>query len=244
MGLPKIAIPEYSLTLPSNGKKIRYRPFLVKEEKLLLIAMESKEDEQIITATKNVLNNCVFDDINVDDMPTFDMEYIFLWLRGRAKGEIVELKYTCPECSNPLNVDVNLDDVKVQTFEEHTNKIQLNDDIGIVLKYPNIAMQAKIDNSDEKNEIETLFKSIRLCIDYIYDSEAMYSAKDHTDKELQEFIESFTDAQFQKVKTFFDTMPKLQHKINLHCTFKEKKKKNVCGYKEEMVLEGLQSFFV
>ena len=241
MGLPKIAIPEYSLTLPSNGKKIRYRPFLVKEEKLLLIAMESKDDQQIITATRNVLKNCVFDDIDIDNMPTFDMEYIFLWLRGRAKGEVVELKYTCPDCTNPLNVDINLEDVKVQTFEEHTNKIQVNDDIGIVLKYPNIAMQTKIDNSDD-NEIETLFKSIRLCIDYIYDSEAMYSSKDHTDKELQEFIESFTDAQFQKVKSFFDTMPKLQHKINLHCTFK--KKKTVCGYTEEMVLEGLQSFFV
>ena len=243
MGLPKIAIPEYSLTLPSNGKKIRYRPFLVKEEKLLLIAMESKDDQQIITATKNVLRNCVFDDIDIDNMPTFDMEYIFLWLRGRAKGEVVELKYTCPDCTNPLNVDINLEDVKVQTFEEHTNKIQLNDDIGIVLKYPNIAMQTKIDNSDD-NEIETLFKSIILCIDYIFDSEAMYSAKDHTDKELQEFIESFTDAQFQKVKSFFDTMPKLQHKVNLHCNFKEKKKKTVCGYKEEIVLEGLQSFFV
>ena len=247
MGLPQIAVPEYSLKLPSDGKELRYRPFLVKEEKLLLLAMESEDDKQIMTATKNVLQNCIFDDINVDDMAIFDIEYIFLWLRGRAKGEKLELKYTCPKCESSLPVDLNLEDIKISFPEGHENKVQLTDDIGIVLKYPNIAMQAKIESIGSENEVETLFTSIRLCIDYIYDKETMYANKDHTEKELEEFIESLTDVQFKKLSNFFETMPKLEHKLNLVCNGSKKdskKKKTNCDYKEEITLEGLQSFFV
>ena len=248
MGLPKIAIPEYSLTLPSNGKEIKYRPFLVKEEKILLLAMESEDEKEIVNATKNVIKNCVFDDINIDDMPIFDIEYIFLWLRGRAKGEKLELKYSCPECSNALQVDVNLEDIKVNTTDGHDTKITLNETVGIVMKYPNLAMQSKIEKLDDKQEVETLFKTIQLCIDYIYDADQMYDNKDHTEAELQEFIENLSDPQFKEVSKFFETMPKLQHTINLECNNitkggKDKKKKSVCGYKEEIVLEGLQSFF-
>ena len=247
MGLPIIAVPEYSLTLPSSGKELKYRPFLVKEEKLLLLAMESEDDKQIVTATKNVLQNCIFDDINVEDMPIFDIEYIFLWLRGRAKGEKLELKYTCPKCDSSLPVDLNLEDIKVTYPEGHEKKVEINDSVGIVLKYPNMAMQAKIEKIDSENEVEVLFKSIQLCIDYIYDSETMYSSKDHTEKELEEFIESLTDVQFKKLSLFFETMPKLEHKLNLVCkgsTKDGKKKKTNCDYKEEITLEGLQSFFV
>ena len=246
MGLPIIAVPEYSLTLPSSGKELKYRPFLVKEEKLLLLAMESEDDKQIVTATKNVLQNCIFDDINVEDMPIFDIEYIFLWLRGRAKGEKLELKYTCPKCDSSLPVDLNLEDIKVTYPEGHEKKVEINDSVGIVLKYPNMAMQAKIEKIDSENEVEVLFKSIQLCIDYIYDSETMYSSKDHTEKELEEFIESLTDVQFKKLSLFFETMPKLEHKLNLVCkgsTKDGKKKKTNCDYKEEITLEGLQSFF-
>ena len=247
MGLPKIAVPEYSLTLPSTGKELKYRPFLVKEEKLLLLAMESEDNKQIVTATKNVLQNCIFDDINVEDMPIFDIEYIFLWLRGRAKGEKLELKYTCPKCDSTLPVDLNLEDIKVTYAEGHEKKVEINDSVGIVLKYPNMAMQAKIETIDSENEVEVLFKSIQLCIDYIYDNETMYSSKDHTEKELEEFIESLTDVQFKKLASFFETMPKLEHKLNLVCTGSVKdgkKKKTNCDYKEEITLEGLQSFFV
>ena len=246
MGLPQIAVPEYSLKLPSDGKELRYRPFLVKEEKLLLLAMESEDDKQIMTATKNVLQNCIFDDINVDDMAIFDIEYIFLWLRGRAKGEKLELKYTCPKCDSTLPVDLNLEDIKVTYAEGHEKKVEINDSVGIVLKYPNMAMQAKIEKIESENEVETLFTSIRLCIDYIYDKETMYSSKDHTEKELEEFIESLTDVQFKKLANFFETMPKLEHKINLVCkgSIKEGKKKKInCDYEEEITLEGLQSFF-
>lgn len=247
MGLPQIAIPEYSLKLPSSGKELKYRPFLVKEEKLLLLAMESEDDKQIMTATKNVLQNCIFDDINVDDMPIFDIEYIFLWLRGRAKGEKIELKYTCPKCDSSLPVDLNLEDINITFPEGHEKKVEINDSVGIVLKYPNMAMQAKIEKIDNKNEVEILFKSIQMCIDYIYDNETIYSNKDHTEKELEEFIESLTDVQFKKLSNFFETMPKLEHKLNLVCkgsTKDSKKKKTNCDYKEEITLEGLQSFFV
>ena len=247
MGLPKIAVPEYSLTLPSTGKELKYRPFLVKEEKLLLLAMESEDNKQIVTATKNVLQNCIFDDINVEDMPIFDIEYIFLWLRGRAKGEKLELNYKCPKCEQSLPVDLNLEDIKVTYPEGHEKKVEINDSVGIVLKYPNMAMQAKIETIDSENEVEVLFKSIQLCIDYIYDNETMYSSKDHTEKELEEFIESLTDVQFKKLSSFFETMPKLEHKLNLVCTGSVKdgkKKKTNCDYKEEITLEGLQSFFV
>ena len=189
MGLPKIAVPEYSLTLPSNGKELKYRPFLVKEEKLLLIAMESEDEQQIITATKNVIQNCVFGDIDVDTLPIFDIEYIFLWLRGRAKGEKVELKYTCPECKNEVTIEFNIEDVNVDKPEGHNNKIELTDDLGVVMKYPDIQMQSNIEGSKDDNQVEQLFKTIRICIDYIYDAEQMYSNKDHTQAELTDFLE-------------------------------------------------------
>jgi hypothetical protein len=246
MGLPKIAIPEYSLKLPSSGKEIKYRPFLVKEEKLLLIAMESEDDKQIITATKNVLRSCIFDDVNVDEMPIFDIEYVFLWLRGKAKGEKLELKYSCPKCETILQVDLNLEDIKVQKQDEHNPKIEITDSVGIIMKYPNMEMQSKIELLGETNDIETLFESIRLCIDYIYDNETIYANKDHTKKELDDFIESLTEDSFKKLSKFFETMPKLKHTINLKCAGQPavgKKKKNNCDYTEEMVLEGISSFF-
>ena len=135
MGLPRIAVPEYSLNLPSNGKEIKYRPFLVKEEKILLIAMESEDEEQIATASKNVIKNCIYADIDVEDLPIFDIEYIFLQLRSRAKGERIELKYNCPKCESEIPVSFNIDDIIIKKEEEHDTKIQLTDDLGIVMKY-------------------------------------------------------------------------------------------------------------
>jgi hypothetical protein len=245
MGLPKIAVPEYTLKLPSNGKELKYRPFLVKEEKILLLAMESEDEDQIVTATKTVIKNCVFGDIDVDIMPTFDIEYIFLWLRGKAKGEVIELKYKCPKCENNIPVSFNIEDVNVTKTEGHTHKIQLNDDLGIVMKYPNIALQTKIEMVKKESNIDRIFRTILLCIDYIYDKEKTYSTKDHTADEMVEFLESLTDKQFQKISYFFESSPKLQHKVTLDCTIKPKgKNKKPCGYTEDVTLEGLQSFFV
>ena len=247
MGLPKIAVPEYSLILPSNGKEVKYRPFLVKEEKILLIAMESEDEKEMLNATKNVIKNCVFGDIDIDNLPTFDIEYIFLWLRGKAKGEEINLKYKCPQCEKELPVSFNIEDIKVEKQEEHTNKIEITENLGVVMKYPNMTLQVKLDNIKDEKEIDKLFKAVLLCVDYIYDAENTYSSKDHTENELIDFLESLTDEQFQKVSKFFETMPKLKHEVKLECKNKVKgegkKKDKICGYTEELVLEGLQSFF-
>jgi|LWDU01.1.fsa_nt_gi hypothetical protein len=250
MGLPTIAVPQYTLTVPSSGEALKFRPFLVKEEKILLIAMESENQTQIIDATKTIIENCVYGDVDVNNMPTFDLEYIFLQLRGKAKGEEIDLKYKCPKCEEEIPILINIDDIQVQKKPEHTNNIKLTDDLGVMMKYPNIRLQSQIENlSDKQNKVESLFLTIIKCIDCIYDAENTYPAKDHTEKEMTDFIESLTDKQFQKISQFFDTMPVLRHETELHCTNKIKskgkgKETKVCGYKEKVSLEGLASFFV
>ena len=248
MGLPTIAVPEYTLTIPSTNKKIKYRPFLVKEEKILLIAMESEIQSQIIDATKTIIENCVYGDINVSDLATFDIEYIFLQLRGKAKGEDIELKFECPDCKGEMVNSINIDTIKIIQSDEHDNNIKITDDLGVVMKYPNIDLQSKIEtDTKDKNNIDTLFYTIIKCIDYIYDKENTYPSKDHTEKEITDFVESLTDAHFQKISKFFETMPSLKHEIELHCTNKVKgkgkTKDKICDHKEKMMLEGLANFF-
>ena len=222
MGLPKIAVPEYSLKLPSTDEEIKYRPFLVKEEKLLLIAMESEDEKQIIEATKNVIKNCIINKIDIDVLPIFDIEYIFLWLRARSKGEVIELNYKCPQCEKTVPISFNIEDIKIHRKDEHTNKIQLTNDLGVCMRYPDMKLQSKLDSIDKDNQIELVLRSMMICIDYIYDNENIYSRKDHTEKELEEFLESLSDAQFQKVSSFFETMPKLKHEVKLECKNKIK----------------------
>ena len=248
MGLPTIAVPEYTLTIPSSGKEVKYRPFLVKEEKILLLAMESEKTEEIITATKTIIENCVYGDINVEEMPTFDIEYIFLQLRAKAKGEVLDLKYKCPKCELEIPININIDDIKVITNDkEHTKDIKLTEELGVMMKYPNLSLQSKIAQAaTDKPEIEGLFETMTACIDYIYDKETTYPAKDHTEKEMTDFLESLTDTQFQKLSKFFETAPALRHEVELHCKHKVKgkgKEKKECGYKEQITLEGLNSFF-
>jgi hypothetical protein len=243
MGLPTITVPQYELALPSTGKTIKYRPFLVKEEKILLMAMESEDTKQIINATKEIIKNCITgEDLNIDTMPLFDIEYLFLNLRAKAKGEIIELKYKCPKCEGEIPIGINIENINVKKNDKHTDTIKINDELGIVMKYPTIDIQQGMDAS-EKQDIEKLFDIIISCIDYIYDKETTYANADHTSAELKTFLESLTDTQFQEVSKFFDTQPKLQHEISLHCKNKVKKTKKECGYKEKQTLEGLQSFF-
>ena len=248
MGLPTIAVPEYTLTIPSSGKEVKYRPFLVKEEKILLLAMESEKTEEIITATKTIIENCVYGDIDVEEMPTFDIEYIFLQLRGKAKGEVIDLNYKCPKCESEIPIAISIDDIAIQRNKEHTKDIKLNEELGVMMKYPNLSLQTKIAQEDEKPEVERLFETMIDCIDYIYDKETTYPSKDHTKEEMTIFLESLTDNQFQKISKFFETSPVLKHNIKLHCKNKGKvpkgEKKKECGYKEEISLEGLNSFFV
>jgi len=247
MGLPTIVVPQYTLTIPSTKKEVKYRPFLVKEEKILLLAMESEKPEEIIEATKTIINNCVYGDINVEEMPTFDVEYIFLQLRGKAKGEVLDLKYNCPKCKQEILVDINIDDIAIKRNEEHTKDVKITEELGVMMKYPNLSLQTKIAQEDEKPEVERLFETMIDCIDYIYDKETTYPSKDHTKEEMTIFLESLTDNQFQKISKFFETSPVLKHNIKLHCKNKGKvpkgEKKKECGYKEEISLEGLNSFF-
>lgn len=257
MGLPTITVPEYTLKLPSTGEEYKYRPFLVKEEKILLMAMESEDETQIMDATISIIKNCVVGELDIDELPMFDIEYIFLQLRGKAKGELLELKYSCPKCKGQIPLSINIDNIKVITKEGHSTKIELQDNLGIVMKYPNITIQkiltAYQTEEEEKDRvvIEGLFETIIQCIDYIYDAESTYPAKDHTKKELTEFLESLNDNQFQEISKFFETSPALKHEVKLHCKNQVKGKETkgketkgkVCNYKEEVKLEGLASFF-
>jgi hypothetical protein len=244
MGLPTIAVPQYELTIPSTEKKVKYRPFLVKEEKVLLIALESENQTNIINAIRTIITNCLYGDVNVDEMPTFDLEFIFLQLRAKSKGEIIDLKYECPKCKTELEVNINTEDVQVIKTPEHTDTIELDDGLGVVMKYPTIEMQQMIQDiqEDKKSEVEGIFTMVTRCIDYIYDKDNTYPLKDYTEKEINDFIDSLTDKHFQKISKFFDTMPVLKHEFKLNCT--KKKKDKTCSYKETITLSGLQSFFV
>jgi len=168
MGLPTITVPQYDLIVPSTKQKIKYRPFLVKEEKILLIAMESEDQKQIIDATKTTLQNCIYGDVNVSDLSTFDIEYIFLQLRGKAKGEDIELKFECPDCKGEIVNSINIDVIKIIQQDGHDTNVKLTDDLGVVMKYPTIDLQSKIEtNTKDKNNIDTLFYTFIQCIDYI-----------------------------------------------------------------------------
>ena len=241
--LPKIDVPVYDLKLISQNKKIRYRPFTVKEEKLFLMANESKDEESVINTVKQVINNCVLDEIDVDSLPVFDLEYLFINLRAKSVGEEVKLNYQCnnnvekdgkqDKCGNMVNFTLNLIDVKPESEKGHTNKIELSDKLGIVMRYPKLNFIAGQEN---KTETEIILDLIIDCIDYIYDENQMYYAKDSTRQELVDFVDSLQSKDLEKIKTFFDTMPKVKKQLDFKC--------NKCGYEDRVVLEGIQNFFV
>jgi hypothetical protein len=245
MGLPTIAVPQYELEIPSSKLKVKYRPFLVKEEKILLLALESEVEKNIINAIKNIIENCIYGEVNVAEMPTFDLEYIFLQLRAKSKGEVIDLKYECPKCKTELEVHINTDELKVNFQDGHTKKIELDTNLGVVMKYPTVDIQNDIiitgEDGEKTSQVEGIFTMVTKCIDYIYDEQNTYPLKDHTEKEVDDFINSLTDVHFQKISKFFDTMPTLKHDIQLKCT--KKKKNKVCSYQETITLSGLQSFF-
>ena len=246
MGLPTITVPQYTLIVPSTGKEIKYRPFLVKEEKILLLAMESDDSNDMITATQEIINNCTFGDFDSSKSPVFDIEYIFLQLRGKAKGEVIDLKYKCPKCNNEVPLSININKVEVIKSKEHTLDIKLNDDLGVMMKYPDVKMQAEFAKLTENNKVDGMFESVIHCIDFIYDKESTYPAKDHSKEELLTFVESLTEEYFQKISHFFETIPALKHTTPLHCKNKIKgkgKESKICNYKEDIVMEGLASFF-
>jgi len=238
MPLPKIATPTYELELPSTGETIKYRPFLVKEEKLLVIALESEDNKQITNAIKAVLKSCVLTKgIKIELLPTFDIEYLFLNIRGKSVGEELEVNIICPDDDETeVPVTINLDDIEVQKEEDHTNKIKLDDKIMMEMKYPSLEQFIK-NNFDfnEKNAMDQSFELISTCIDKVYTEDEVWSTGDCTKKEVKEFLESMNSSQFQSIEKFFSTMPKLSHTIKV--TNPKTKVEN------DVVLEGLASFF-
>lgn len=230
MALPKISVPKHKLSIPSTKQEITYRPFLVREEKILLMAIESNDERNMADATKEIIRNCVYDDINVDTLTTFDIEYIFLQLKCKSKGEITELVFKCNKCKSENNVKINLGTIKVEFDKKHSNKIEIQDGIGIVMKYPNISMVSVKDES----QTDQLFRILESSIDYIYDTDTTYKGEDQTVSELNEFIEQLPDSVFDKFKEFFNTMPKLKKEIKFAC--------KKCKEKNKYTLEGLQSF--
>ena len=237
--LPKIATPTYELELPSTNQTIKYRPFLVKEEKLLVIALESEDTKQITNAIKTVIKNCIeTKGIKVETLPTFDIEYLFLNIRAKSVGEEIEVNIICPD-DNETNasVKINVDDIKVQTNEEHSNKIKLDDNLMMEMKYPSLDQFIK-SNFDFSNDsaLDQSFELVASCVDKIYNQEEVWVAADVTKKELMDFLDQMNSSQFKQIEKFFETMPKLSHTIKV--------KNPKTEVESDVVLEGLSSFFV
>tara|TARA_R100001594_G_scaffold2804_3_gene11039 strand:+ start:96 stop:815 length:720 start_codon:yes stop_codon:yes gene_type:complete len=238
MPLPKINTPTYDLTLPSTGKKIKYRPFLVKEEKILIMALETEDISQITNAIVEILNDCILTKgVSVTKLATFDIEYLFLNVRAKSVGESVEVNVLCPDDNKTsVQMEINLDSIKVQKTRGHKNIVKLDDQYSMKLKYP--SLNQFIDSnfeSDEESDVDKSMNMITSCIEMVYDKEESWSASDSTQQELEEFIEQLNSKQFKSIEKFFETMPKLSHKVKVTNPTTE--------VESEVVLEGLASFF-
>ena len=236
MALPKLTTPTYELEIPSTDEKIKYRPFLVKEEKILMMALESKSSGDITQAVKDIVSECTFNKVNIDLMPMFDVEYIFLNIRSKSVGEVSKLKILCPDDKKTYaDVELDLNQVNVQVGEDHTNKIELGNGMGMIMKYPSI--DSFKDSGIRDINASNMLEVISTCILQIYEEEGkkVYDPKDQTKKELTDFIEQLNTKQFKDVQKFFDTMPKLKHEI----TVKNPKTK----IESKITLSGLNDFF-
>jgi len=238
MTLPIVETQTYELTLPSADIKVKYRPFLVKEEKILLQAMESDKQNEIVSALKSIVNACTFGSLNVDELPTFDLEYIFLNVRAKSVGEVAKLKVLCPDDRETYaDVDVDLTKVEVQVDDTHNNNILIDENkkLGMILKYPTLGSVDPDTNFDKKANSKIIFDIISKSIYQIYEGEKIYNTSDYTRDELNKFIESLDSKTFKKVQEFYDTMPKLTHEIEV-----TNPKTNV---KSKVMLQGLTDFF-
>lgn len=232
MALPQLNNPTYKLTLPSSGEKISYRPFLVKEQKVLMLAVESEDNQEMAQAVLDIVNACTEGKLkNVDKLPTFDIEYLFVNIRAKSVGEKINVTVTCPDDeTTKVEQEINIEDINVVKTEGHTNVIQLTDDIGITMRYPSMGEVMSYDMNS--NQTEVTFKIINDCLENIFDSNEVY--EDHNEEELNAFVEQMTTEQFQKVTDFFTTMPKLKHTVKVT--------NPNTGVESEVVLEGMQSF--
>jgi len=230
MALPKLTAPTYELDLPSTGEKIKFRPFLVKEQKILMIAEESKDEKQIAEMMQQLIGSCTFGKVNAILSPIFDVEYVFLQLRMRSVGANIEVNVTCPDDNTTeVPVKINLEDVNVLNDEKHTNIVNVTDTIKMVMKYPQLS-----DIQSMKNTAENLFSLLMKCISEVHDGDTIHNRTDITDKELNEFVDSFNTQQLGSLMQFFETMPKVRHVINV-----TNPKTKITS---EVVLEGMDSF--
>ena len=229
MALPKIKHPTHSITIPSTQKKVNFRPFTVQEEKLLLMAKSSEDTDDIINTVKQVIQNCIIEPIDVEKLAIFDIEYIFIKLRAKSVGEVVDLDYTDPENNENIKFKINLDDIEVKITEGHTNKFPLFENIGVVMRYPTLE---EIKAVEEAGKDEAVFTMLLKCIDKIYDDDTVYD--DYTEKELHDFINTLPMESMTEIQKFFETMPSVEHTVIL---------KNKNGETKEVVLKGINSFF-
>lgn len=233
MALPKISHPTFELTLPSNKQKVKFRPFLVKEEKILLMAMQGEDSDEIINSIKQVITNCVLSDgLDIDKLATFDLEYLFLKIRAKSVNNVIKLTYRDLEDELKYDVEINLDEVEVKFNPDHTNKIEINDKLGFYLMYPHAGLSEKIKESD--SEADLFFDILKNCIEKIYDGDNVYMASDSTPEELEEFLQSLDVKSFKKIQDFFQTMPRLYHEI---------KYTNSLGNERTIKLSSLNDFF-
>ena len=237
MALPIIETPRYELTLPSSDVQVQFRPFIVKEEKVLLIAMESKDNNEIINATKDILKACTFDKLDIDTLPMFDIEYLLLQIRGKSVGEVAKFKVICPDDKQTAtDVELDLSTINVQVDDDHSNKVVIDEkrELGLVLNYPSLGI-TKAGFDVNKENVDTMFKVVANCIDHIYEGEKTYPAKDSTQKELITFLEGLSQEAFLKIKKFFDTMPQLRHEVEVT--------NPKTGIVSKVTFKGLQDFF-
>jgi DNA-directed RNA polymerase subunit M/transcription elongation factor TFIIS len=242
--LPKIDVPIYELNLISSGKKVRFRPFLVKEQKLLLMASQSDDPKDSLNVVKQISKNCIVDDIDIESLPVFDLEYIFLNLRARSVNEVINLQYKCNNkikdesgqettCNGLEKFDINLLEITPTKDPKHNKKIMLSDNLGITMRYPTFEMIANLKSQDEN---ETLMELLTICVDHIFDKDNIYYVKDVSKEELVDFIDNLQQKDLQKIQEFFETAPKIKKNIDFKC--------KKCGYKENIEVEGLQNFFI
>ena len=236
MALPQVVLPTYELELPSNSKKIKYRPFVVKEEKLLLLALETNDEKQIENAVRSLLKGCIQSRVKVDDLALFDLEYIFLNIRAVSVGEVVQMNITCEDDgSTQVRYNLNLTDVKVNKPEGHSNKIMISDKMGLIMKYPSFEEFVKVSIMGQSPTADSVVEIMANCIDQIFDGEEVYDSSTTSKKEFVEFIEKLTNKQFEEVQKFFNDAPALEHTIKV--------KNPNTGVLNEVTISGLSNFF-
>jgi len=236
MALPQVVLPTYELEIPSTGKKVKYRPFVVKEEKLLLLALETEDEKQIEDAVKTLLKGCIQSRLKIEDLAIFDLEYIFLQIRAVSVGEIVDLKVTCrDDDTTQIKYSINLSEVKVTKPEGYSNKIMLTDSLGVIMKYPSWNEFVTGSIMGQSPSVSGIVDIIAKCIDQIFDGEDVYDSSTTTKKEFTQFIENLTNSQFEKIQQFFDDSPRLEHKFTLT--------NPNTGVENEFVIMGLSNFF-